>query len=54
MFGMSELAVMMPGIPWPITYGGFTIGMVAVAWATYHLLRYFEKGKINSSRTANS
>jgi len=54
MFGMSELAVMMPGIPWPITYGGFTIGMVAVAWATYHLLRYFEKGKITGSRTATS
>ena len=47
-FGMSELSMMTPGVPWPIVYGGFTLVMVIVAWITYHLLRYFEKRKIRN------
>ncbi len=49
MFGMSEFSMMTQGIPWPIAYGAFAVGMVIVAWITYHLLRYFEKRKIMGS-----
>ena len=53
MFGMSEFSMMTQGIPWPIAYGGFAIGMVGVAWITYHLLRYFEKRKIRENLAGN-
>ena len=41
--GMSEFSMMTQGIPWPISYTAFTIGMVFVAWITYELLRLAEK-----------
>ena len=54
MFGMSEFSMMTQGIPWPISYSAFTVGMVGVAWITYHLLRYFEKRRISNSLSADS
>ena len=54
MFGMSEFSMMTQGIPWPISYGGFTIGMVVIAWLTYLLLRFFEKRRIGSGLAASS
>ena len=53
MFGMSEFSMMTQGIPWPISYSAFTVGMVIVAWITYHLLHFFEKRKISSSLVKN-
>jgi len=41
--GMSEFSMMTQGIPWPISYAAFTIGMVFVAWITFELLRFAEK-----------
>ena len=41
--GMSEFSMMTQGIPWPISYTAFTIGMVFVAWLTFELLRLAEK-----------
>ncbi|OIR11568.1 magnesium transport protein CorA [mine drainage metagenome] len=41
--GMSEFSMMTQGIPWPISYTAFTIGMVFVAWITFELLRLAEK-----------
>jgi len=41
--GMSEFSMMTKNIPWPLSYAIFTIGMVAVAWLTYVILRMFEK-----------
>ena len=41
--GMSEFSMMTTGIPWPLSYALFTIGMFVVAWLTYIILRYYEK-----------
>ena len=43
--GMSEFSMMTHGIPWPISYTLFTVGMFVVAWLTYIILRYYEKPK---------
>ncbi|HEX5338106.1 MAG TPA: CorA family divalent cation transporter [Gallionella sp.] len=40
--GMSEFSMMTQGIPWPVSYGLFTVALVGVAWLTYLLLRFFE------------
>jgi magnesium transporter len=37
--GMSEFSMMTTGIPWPLAYGGFTVGMGVVGWITYLALR---------------
>ena len=41
--GMSEFSMMTQGIPWPVAYAAFGIGMMTVGWATYLALRYFER-----------
>lgn len=43
--GMSEFSMMTQGIPWPIAYGAFVIGMGAVGWTTYLAVRLFERKK---------
>lgn len=40
--GMSEFSMMTQGIPWPISYGIFTIGLALVGWATYGILQFLE------------
>ena len=52
MFGMSEFSMMTQGIPWPISYGAFTVGLVIVAWLTYLLLRFFEKRRLRNKLEA--
>ena len=51
--GMSEYSMMTHGIPWPISYGAFTIGLVLVGWLTYEGLRYVEQKKIRDNLIAN-
>ncbi len=41
--GMSEFSMMTSGIPWPVAYGAFTVGMALVGWVTYLGLRHSEK-----------
>jgi magnesium transporter len=41
--GMSEFSMMTTGIPWPIAYAGFTIGMGIVGWLTYFALLHGER-----------
>jgi magnesium transporter len=52
--GMSEFSMMTQGAPWPVAYGIFTVGMMAVGWTTYIALRHFEnravKRRIEESR----
>lgn len=36
--GMSEYTMMTEGIPWPISYGLFTIAMIIIGWLTYRFL----------------
>jgi len=40
---MSEFSMMTKGIPWPLSYAIFTVGLIAIAWLTYVILRMFEK-----------
>jgi magnesium transporter len=41
--GMSEFSMMTTGVPWPIAYGAFTIGMALIGWMTYAALRHIER-----------
>ena len=41
------------GIPWPVSYGIFTLGMVLVGWITFVCLRYFETRKLKNSPASN-
>ena len=41
--GMSEFSMMSQGIPWPLAYAAFAIGMMGVGWATFLALRYYER-----------
>ena len=41
--GMSEFSAMTKNIPWPVSYGIFTISMFLVAWLTYVILRFYEQ-----------
>jgi magnesium transporter len=44
--GMSEFSMMTQGVPWPVAYGIFTVGMMAVGWTTYITLRHLERRAI--------
>jgi len=48
--GMSEFSMMTQGIPWPVAYGSFTIGLIAIGWLTFTGLRFFEKRKVKNKR----
>ena len=41
--GMSEFSMMTQGVPWPLAYAAFGIGMMGVGWATFLVLRYYER-----------
>jgi len=41
--GMSEFTMMTQGIPWPLSYSLFTLGLVVVGWLTFAILRLLEK-----------
>ncbi len=41
MGGMSEFSMMTAGVPWPVTYGIFTLALVGVAYLTYFILKKF-------------
>lgn len=41
--GMSEFSMMTQGIPWPLSYGAFVLGMSFVGWITYLALRQAEQ-----------
>jgi magnesium transporter len=43
--GMSEFSMMTEGVPWPIAYGSFMVGMGFIGWVTYVLVRHFEQRK---------
>ncbi len=38
---------------WPVAYSIFCIGMLLVAWITYHVLHFFERRKLRNSLAAN-
>jgi magnesium transporter len=51
--GMSEFTMMTQGIPWPIAYSGFTIGLITIGWFTFAGLRFLENRKIKNNQTVN-
>ncbi|MBK9606542.1 MAG: magnesium transporter CorA [Betaproteobacteria bacterium] len=51
--GMSEFSMMTNGIPWPIAYGAFIVGMIAVGWITFATLRFVEQRKLRRSIEAS-
>lgn len=50
--GMSEFSMMTGGIPWPIAYGAFIVGMGLVGWGTYVALKHFENRKAKGAGKA--
>lgn len=51
--GMSEYSMMTQGIPWPVSYAAFTIGLIIVGWLTFIGLRYAEHRKSRNSLSAH-
>ncbi len=51
--GMSEYSMFTQGIPWPIAYSGFTIGLITIGLITFAGLRFFEKRKIKNNPLAS-
>ena len=51
--GMSEFSMMTRNIPWPIAYGSFTVGMIAIGVLTFMGLRALENRKIRNHRSEN-
>lgn len=41
--GMSEFTMMTQGIPWPIAYGLFMLGLTVIGVTTYKILRWHEE-----------
>ena len=41
--GMSEYTMMTRGLPWPLAYCLYMLGLLAIGWATYFVLRRFER-----------
>jgi magnesium transporter len=50
--GMSEFSMMTRGIPWPLAYGAFTVGMAMIGWLTYVLLRKLDRKRSERNREA--
>jgi magnesium transporter len=53
MGGMSEFTMMAEGVPWPIAYGGFTIGLITIGWITFFGLRLVQNRKIKNNPSAS-
>jgi magnesium transporter len=51
--GMSEFSMMTQGIPWPIAYSSFIIGMTAIGFITFMGLRALENRKIRNHQAEN-
>lgn len=45
--GMSEFSMMTQGIPWPVSYGFFTVGLAIVGWLTFAIIRFLENYEAN-------
>lgn len=50
--GMSEFSMMTAGVPWPMAYGAFTIGMGIIGWGTYLALRHGEQREVRRKAQA--
>jgi magnesium transporter len=48
--GMSEFSMMTQGIPWPVAYGLFIVGMALLGWTTFVVLKHFENRRVRGAR----
>jgi magnesium transporter len=46
--GMSEFSMMTEGIPWPVSYGAFILGLGFIGWATYVMVKHLETRKLKA------
>ncbi|MCY3024656.1 MAG: magnesium transporter CorA family protein [Planctomycetota bacterium] len=44
--GMSEFSMMTQNIPWPVSYTLFMLGLAAIGWATYYVLKSLERSAV--------
>ena len=51
--GMSEFTMMTQGIPWPVAYSCFTVGLITIGWITFAGLRFFENRKLKNNPAAS-
>ncbi|MDD5385385.1 MAG: CorA family divalent cation transporter [Gallionella sp.] len=51
--GMSEFSMMTQGIPWPISYSSFVVGVGLIGWGTYVALKHSEKRKLKNRAKAS-
>ena len=51
--GMSEFSMMTQGIPWPIAYSSFVVGLIAIGGMTFAGLRFLENRKVRKNREAS-
>lgn len=51
--GMSEYSMMTQGIPWPISYGSFIVGVGLIGWGTYVALKYSENRRLKNKAKAS-
>jgi magnesium transporter len=51
--GMSEFTMMTQGVPWPIAYSSFTIGLITIGWMTFAGLRFLENRKVKNNPAAS-
>ena len=52
--GMSEFSMMTAGVPWPLAYSMFTMGLVVIGFMTFIGLRFFENRKVKKTPAATS
>ena len=52
--GMSEFSMMTQGIPWPLAYASFIVGMGLVGWGTYVALKHVENRKMKKVAKAGA
>lgn len=47
--GMSEFSMMTEGIPWPISYGLFTLALGIIGWLTFAIIQFLENYQAHRS-----
>ena len=51
--GMSEFTMMTEGVPWPVSYSMFSMGLVIIGFMTFIGLRFFENRKVKKPPAAS-
>jgi len=52
--GMSEYSMMTRDVPWPLSYSAFIVGLFLLGWATYLILKIYERRRLRRDRPTDS